>query len=435
MNIWKHLSFAVLSLMVLSIAPVGRVSAQVVQVSSADPSTTTQGTVSLEVTINGSGFDNGSLVKFLVTGTTDPGGITVRNVVFRNSKRLVATIDVADTAAVTKFDIEVTTTSGRKGKGTTLFSVQAKVTGDACAMPGLDFPAFTYWKDGGKQTQDIYVADSTGACSRRIVVGVTQAGASAARFSYPVAGTSNVGRVVYRDYDGTNHQATIVDIEVNGTSVTVGQPYLVSFTNPSAMDLSPDGTMLYVGRYTYEAGTYFSRIYAISIPGQVGGAGTLIYEDQAGATFHDISVNATHDALFIDRAEPLLSHARKLMRLDLATPGAPPVEVFSTNEGQLSPAANDSTASERFAFLNSLSDSGVACLQITVGQWNGAGATFSPLQQYTRGHMSWYQGNLLGNGYGAPNRRGECPGLGTITQITPTGAAVQLVRGWDPDAR
>ena len=58
------------------------------------------------------------------------------------STKLVATIDVADTAVVNKFDIEVTLDSGRKGKGTTLFSVLKK------AVAALD-PCLTSSPQGG----------------------------------------------------------------------------------------------------------------------------------------------------------------------------------------------------------------------------------------------------------------------------------------------
>src|SRR6188508_149600 len=95
-----------LSLLVLLIALPGFAHAQV-QVTSADPPLALQGTLSLDVAVSGSGFDSSAQVKFLVTGTTDPGGITVKKVNVRNSKRLIVTIDVADTAAVAKFDIEV----------------------------------------------------------------------------------------------------------------------------------------------------------------------------------------------------------------------------------------------------------------------------------------------------------------------------------------
>src|SRR4029453_1653266 len=60
-----------------------------VQVSSADPASTIQGTVSLDVTISGNGFDSTAAVTFLVTGTTNTGGVTVKKVTFQSSKKLV----------------------------------------------------------------------------------------------------------------------------------------------------------------------------------------------------------------------------------------------------------------------------------------------------------------------------------------------------------
>ena len=41
-----------------------------VTVTAADPSSAVQGTVSLDVTVTGSGFNSTASVKFLVTGTT-----------------------------------------------------------------------------------------------------------------------------------------------------------------------------------------------------------------------------------------------------------------------------------------------------------------------------------------------------------------------------
>jgi len=125
MNAWKQFTLACLSLLVLGLAPIGAALAQV-KVTAATPSSAYQGTTSLDVVVSGSGFDNSAKVQYFVSGTTNPGGIAVRRVVFRNSKELVTTIDVADTADLASFDIQVTLASGRKGKGTTLFTVTAK---------------------------------------------------------------------------------------------------------------------------------------------------------------------------------------------------------------------------------------------------------------------------------------------------------------------
>ena len=82
----------------------------------------------------------------------------------RSSKRMIVTIDVADTAIVNKFDIEVTLSSGRKGKGTTLFTVLRK-TNDPCDGHRHQFPAFTY-RQVNATGGTIYVADASGKCSR-----------------------------------------------------------------------------------------------------------------------------------------------------------------------------------------------------------------------------------------------------------------------------
>jgi Tol biopolymer transport system component len=100
-------------------------SAQTILVTSANPSSSAQGTVNLNVQIGGQGFHKGALAKFFVTGTTDPGGITVNSTSFANSGQLIANINVAQNATLSKFDILVTNTDGRTGKGTELFAVTA----------------------------------------------------------------------------------------------------------------------------------------------------------------------------------------------------------------------------------------------------------------------------------------------------------------------
>lgn len=106
-----------------------------VKVTSAVPDTGEQGTLSLVVRVAGDNFGTDSQVAFYVTGTTNPGGITVRNVHWVNAKALDATLDI-DAAAQTelKFDIQVRT-GGRTGKGTELFKVLEKPTGTDTTPP------------------------------------------------------------------------------------------------------------------------------------------------------------------------------------------------------------------------------------------------------------------------------------------------------------
>lgn len=108
----------------ISIALASPILAQKVTVDSADPSSTVQGTT-LNVTIRGKGFAPGSISKFLVTGTSGNGRVTVNSTAYINSTTLVANITAADDAVISLYDIAVTS-NGRTGKGIEKFSVQKK---------------------------------------------------------------------------------------------------------------------------------------------------------------------------------------------------------------------------------------------------------------------------------------------------------------------
>jgi len=133
-------------LLVLGAAVVGVPAAQAqdVQVTSADPPAAEQGTINLDVTVKGKGFKNGAQAKWFVTGTTNPGGVTVNSTAFISGSELRANITVADDATIANFDIVVTNTNGRSGKGTELFRVTQKGSGGgnatSCVIPA---PALT----------------------------------------------------------------------------------------------------------------------------------------------------------------------------------------------------------------------------------------------------------------------------------------------------
>jgi hypothetical protein len=96
-----------------------------ISVTSATPNAATQGTINLNVTIGGKGFKAGAKAQWFVSGTTNPGGVTVNSTAFVNSNALTANITISSTAQVGGFDIVVTNTDGRSGKGTELFAVQS----------------------------------------------------------------------------------------------------------------------------------------------------------------------------------------------------------------------------------------------------------------------------------------------------------------------
>jgi len=118
-----------------------------VQVTAADPFAAEQGTVNLNVKVTGKGFKNGAKAKWFVTGTTDPGGVTVNSTTFVSSAELTANITVSDTATIANFDIQVLNSDGRGGKGTELFAVTAKGQGQtSCGtdVTNLSVSVFKY---------------------------------------------------------------------------------------------------------------------------------------------------------------------------------------------------------------------------------------------------------------------------------------------------
>jgi len=71
-----------------------------------------------------------------VTGTTNPGGVTVNSTAFKGSTQVTANISVASDAVISAFDIVVQNTDGRTGKGTDKFAVTVKGTPVGCTTTG-----------------------------------------------------------------------------------------------------------------------------------------------------------------------------------------------------------------------------------------------------------------------------------------------------------
>src|SRR5438876_12263803 len=107
-----------------------------IQVNSTTPSAAPQGTVNLNVTIKGSGFKKGAKAQWFVTGTTNPGGVTVNSTTFNGSSSLTANISIASGAVISGYDVRVTNADGRTGKGTDLFAVTQQGTPTGCSTTG-----------------------------------------------------------------------------------------------------------------------------------------------------------------------------------------------------------------------------------------------------------------------------------------------------------
>jgi hypothetical protein len=107
-----------------------------IQVTSTNPAAAPQGTTNLNVTISGSGFKKGAKVQWFVTGTTNPGGVTVNSTAFNGASSLTANITIASGATISGYDVLVMNTDGRTGKGTDLFAVTQQGTPIGCSTTG-----------------------------------------------------------------------------------------------------------------------------------------------------------------------------------------------------------------------------------------------------------------------------------------------------------
>ncbi|RPH96389.1 MAG: hypothetical protein EHM68_11280 [Lysobacterales bacterium] len=138
-----------------------------VTVTAADPKEAIQGDMRT-IKITGTGFDSGSKASFLVSGTTDASQIVVTTVRFKSSTELEADIQVQPSALTVNYDIAVVTSTGRKGKGTTLFKVNldpSVILPVSLGVPtGCSRSMATGLNDGAYPAALIVVAD-TNSCT------------------------------------------------------------------------------------------------------------------------------------------------------------------------------------------------------------------------------------------------------------------------------
>ncbi|HKU26745.1 MAG TPA: hypothetical protein VJQ54_14830 [Candidatus Sulfotelmatobacter sp.] len=207
-----------------------------ISVTSALPNSAAQGTINLNVTVGGKGFKAGAKAQWFISGTTNPGGVTVNSTAFVNSNNLTANITVSSTATVGGFDIVVTNTDGRSGKGSELFAVQGpscnyNVTSvlydtDSNSVPyqyqsdGLG--PYTTFNKGNNSVSSIiqrscsWDLDTTGSTTRGIVLTLAYPDSSG---SPPFVGTQEIHGVFHTECfnNSANNNVNF------GTMTSVGQ--------------------------------------------------------------------------------------------------------------------------------------------------------------------------------------------------------------------
>jgi hypothetical protein len=91
-------------------------------VSSASPDSATQDTT-LDVTINGSGFVDGTVATWSLAGVIDQAQVRTNSTRYVSSKKLIANITISSTATVAKWDI-VLKAGSKGGIGTESFAIK-----------------------------------------------------------------------------------------------------------------------------------------------------------------------------------------------------------------------------------------------------------------------------------------------------------------------
>jgi len=99
----------------------GRATSTGPQVTSILPSTAPRDTT-LDIQVNGSGFDNGSHVSLALNGEAD-ARVRVNRTRYVKTTQLVANVTISADALADLYDVIVITTSGKKGIGTEAFTV------------------------------------------------------------------------------------------------------------------------------------------------------------------------------------------------------------------------------------------------------------------------------------------------------------------------
>jgi hypothetical protein len=129
-------------------------------VTAAIPSSGTRGTVALDVTINGSGFDQGSQATWALAGVPNDK-VQVNSTRYVSSTQLVANITIAVDAAVADYDILVRTSGGKQGIGSELFTVTYAVPIDAYQGLAINDAGQIAGTRGGSSGTDAILWDPT----------------------------------------------------------------------------------------------------------------------------------------------------------------------------------------------------------------------------------------------------------------------------------
>jgi hypothetical protein len=190
-------------------------------VSAAIPTDGFQATT-IDVTVNGSGFDAGATATFPVNGVVDPR-VHVNSTHYVKSTQLVANVTIAPDAPTVKYDVAVVNGSGKKGIGSELFTVNVPPPAD----PAIAFGSVT--TKGSTVTYGLGVMNSDGSNQTTITASTNP----------PHPTWSPDGRSIL--YHATTYEISRVDVSVVNGIPQASTPVTLPITH-LAFDVawSPD---------------------------------------------------------------------------------------------------------------------------------------------------------------------------------------------------
>lgn len=285
-------------------------------VSSVVPDSSGRAT-SLDITVNGSGFDQGSEVTLEREGVP-ASGIATNATTFVSRRKLVANITIAADADTGKYDVAVMTTGGRKGVGIEMFNVLYElvevgviggtwsigaaindlghVVGTSCTTDCLSHAFF--WSEAGGLEDLGTLAGNTRSAAYSINNHGQVLGSVACPYTDPGCASTSTAEAVLWTRSGGQWSATLLgiplprwaafedgstegDINDSGQFVLLGGPIVYSLSGGTAVGeaLPPLGAGGNVFAYAInDAGV----VVGSSLPNDGTSQAVLWFRDQSG---------------------------------------------------------------------------------------------------------------------------------------------------------
>jgi hypothetical protein len=241
-----------------------------VTVTSTDPNNALQG-VTLDVRVLGSGYDRGSKAQWARSGILSPN-VTTNSTQFVSPSELLANITIASVADTGLYDVLVTTSKGKKGIGSELFTVKKKP-----GSPPSVNPQIAFWNGG-----DLRVMNADGSNVTTLISIVSPNGMPSWSPSGDGSAT-NPYHLAFVDFGDGTCILKIIDVDtVGGTVHATNLRRLSTPNNACAPAWSPLGNEFSYGGAQEGSSPFEIGPSPLFVIASVGGTPTALYTPPAG---------------------------------------------------------------------------------------------------------------------------------------------------------